>query len=220
MAITRPAPKVLASLHRDRADAPGRRVHDDGLAGREACRRAQQVPGGGALQHQRQRGGVVDGVRQVEDHRGVRGGDLGVPAAAGQQRDDASSVVGAAHDLGAGHQRQGLRREVGVLGLVGVGEVDARAGDGDAHEAVGRRLGQVVVEGQDLGSAELGDLDAAHGRRVPGPGSRRPGPATSRCGTVVMTAGLSEKREPMSDSRTRESRLLARARRAQSRSGA
>ena len=86
---------------------------------------------------------------------------LGV-APAGEQRDDASAVRRTADGLGARDEGQGLRGEVAVLALVGVGVVDA----GRAHlEEDGAALGdrdREVDDLEDLRPAEAGDLDGTH----------------------------------------------------------
>jgi hypothetical protein len=68
----------------------------------------------------------------------------------------------APHDLATGDERQLARREVGVLGLVGVGVVDADALDVDEDLAgPGHRIGQLDRR-EHLGSAELGHLHCTH----------------------------------------------------------
>ena len=54
MAITRPAPIGLAELHRQAAHPAGGRVHHHRLARSDAGRGAVEVPGGEALDQQRE----------------------------------------------------------------------------------------------------------------------------------------------------------------------
>ena len=120
--------QLAGQLHGEAADAAGSRVHDDRLAGRHPGAGAQQVPRRGALQHERERGGVVDpsGSANVGSRVGQR--LLGVPAG-GHQRDHPAPVRVDTDHLGARHERERLRREVVVGRLVGVGVVDAGRGD-------------------------------------------------------------------------------------------
>ncbi len=150
-------------LDRKRAGAAGGGVHDDALAGRDAPAGAQQMPGGQALQQQREGGRIVDRVGKREGVRGRNRRDLRVAAAATGQRHDALAGVAAhARDLGPGHQRQLARGEVLVAALVGVGEVHAGQRHVDQH--LGRaavRLAQ-LDELQHLRATELLLLDRAH----------------------------------------------------------
>ena len=74
-----------------------------------------------------------------------------------------AGVLAHARHLAAGDHRQRLLGDVLVLALVRVGEVDACARDADEHLA-GAGLGfRRVDETEDLGPAELLDLDGAHG---------------------------------------------------------
>src|SRR5207248_11495175 len=59
-----------------------------------------------------------------------------------------------------------VSREVRVLPLVGVGEVEAGVRDLDEHLALGRLRNRDVDELQHLRSAELRDLNGAHDRRT------------------------------------------------------
>ena len=90
-----------------------------------------------------------------------------VAAGADEADEPAAGLV--AHDrLGAGYQREGLLGEVGILGLVGVGVVDAgREHVEDALAGLRFRIGQ-VPDDEGLGAAELGDLDGAHEPTVRG----------------------------------------------------
>lgn len=162
VAMTRPAPHALASCTAIVPTPCGGRVHDDGLARLEVRVLAQQHPGGRALDQHGQRGQVVDAVGHRERGDLGRDGLFGVPATAVEQRDDALAVRRAPDDLATGHERQLRRGEVGVLGLVGVGVVDADALDVDQHlTGPGHRIGQ--VDGREhLGSTELGHLNCAH----------------------------------------------------------
>jgi hypothetical protein len=75
---------------------------------------AQQQPRRRPLHDERQRGEVLDAVRDVERRGGVRGGALGV-AAAVEERDDPLAVGGVADHLAAGNERELARCEVRVL---------------------------------------------------------------------------------------------------------
>jgi hypothetical protein len=100
-------------------------------------------------------------VRDGEEPARVGGYLLRVAAVAEQAQQPAARVV--AHDnLAAGDQRQCLLAEIGVLGLVRVGVVDA-GGEHVHHELVvaGLRVGQIPHH-QGLRAAELRDLDRAH----------------------------------------------------------
>ena len=91
----------------------------------------------------------------------MRDGLLGVPTGA-DQGDHAAAVVGVTDDLTARDQRELRLGEVAVLDLMRVGVVDAGAIDSDQDLAVtGDRL-RDVADLQDLGSAELGDLNRSH----------------------------------------------------------
>ena len=130
------------------------------------------------------------GIGNVErlGHRDV----LGVAAGAAQ-RDDALAGVGAhAGDLGAGDQRQRRSREVGVVALVGVGEVHARAGDLDQHlPGPGLRRRQ-LDELEHLGSAELLHLDRAHAP------AGYPSAGRAAADTLALSALPTESPPPMS----------------------
>ncbi len=152
----------MAELHRQRADAAGGRVHDDRLAGRQLGARPIQVPGGEALQQDGQRGGVVDPFGDRERHRLGRDGVLRVAAVADQRDDALAGVLAHAGDLGAGHERQLRLGQVGVLALVGVGEVQTGARDPDEDLAVPRRRHREVDELEHVGAAELLLLDGSH----------------------------------------------------------
>ena len=101
---------------------------------------------------------------------------LGVPA--GDQRHHPATVRCGAGDLGAGDERQGLRGEVGILGLVGVRVVDPGVVDVEEQlVGVRHRIGH-VGELQYLRSTELPNDHGAHGgtlrrRRVRTPHVRR-----------------------------------------------
>ena len=104
---------------------------------------------------------VVDASGSGKVVAGWASGLLGVPAAA-EQPDHAPPVAVAADELGARDQRELLRGEVGVRGLVGVGVVDAGRGHVEQQlAAVGHRLGE-VDELEDLRAAELRHLDRSH----------------------------------------------------------
>jgi hypothetical protein len=98
--------------------------------------------------------------------RGIGRHPLGVAAHPVEQPDDARAAAhGAPHEFGARDERQGLGGEVGVLDLVGVGEVDPRG----AHlvqlpAGPGLRLGQ-VDDVEDLRPAEPRDLHSSHAVR-------------------------------------------------------
>jgi hypothetical protein len=161
VAITPAGAPALGQLDGDRAHTARARVHDHGLTGLQVRAGAQQVPGRGALHEGRQRGRIGHCIGHFEQHPGVGGRLLGVPAP-GQQADQPPPVVGADDDLAARDERQALPAEVRVLGLVGVGVVDARGQDVEHLLAVtGNRVGQ-FADDQGLGSAELGDLYRAH----------------------------------------------------------
>jgi hypothetical protein len=137
------------------------RVHDDGLAGRQMGTGAQQVPCGGALQDQGQSGGVVDRVGQRERRRRMGECLLGVPAG-GDQRHDAATCGIAAHDFGARDERDLLRRQVVVGGLVRVRVVDPGRADVEQHQRTPWLGGGQVDDLEDLGTPEPAHLDGTH----------------------------------------------------------
>jgi hypothetical protein len=156
-----PGAERLRELDGERADPAGGGVDDDGLPGRDPRRGPEDVPRRRALEDEGERLAVLDAVGDREGQRREGDGLLGV-AAARDERDDAAAVLRRAGHLGAGDEGELLRGEVGVLRLVGVGVVHARGADRDA-ELAGLRLGRVDLDGgEDLGSAELADLDRAH----------------------------------------------------------
>ena len=87
-AITRPAPIGRPSWTASDPTPPAAATIDHRLAGPTRARRAVQVPGGQALDEQRQRRAVVDAVGDREGQRLGRGRVLGVAAGAAE-RDDA-----------------------------------------------------------------------------------------------------------------------------------
>ena len=127
------------------------------------------MPGGQALDQQRQRGVGVQAVGDRVRLGGGRGRQLGV-AARGQQRHDpvallepVSGLGHRARHLAAQDERQLALGHVLVLALVGVAEVHARARHADQQLALaGDRVGH-VGDPEHLGAAELGDLDGSHG---------------------------------------------------------
>ena len=97
---------------------------------RPAAPRARpvEVPRGQALEQQRQRGAVVDAVGDREGQRAGRGRVLRVAAVCRRARRRARPVSSRTPATSAaGDQRQRRPREVGVVALVRVGEVQARA---------------------------------------------------------------------------------------------
>jgi hypothetical protein len=137
-------------------------VHHDRLPRLQVRGVPQQQPGRGALHDQPERGHVVDAVGHRERLGHLGDGPLRVPTA-GDDRDHPVPVRRAADHLAARDQRQVGAGQVGVLRLVRVGVVDAGAVDLD-QQLAGPGLGIGDVGGhQDLGAAELGDQDRAHG---------------------------------------------------------
>ncbi len=121
----------------------------------------------------RQGGGGAQGdaLGECEDGRGGGDGDLGVTAVRGeggdllsgaQARDSGADGPDAAGDLEAGAEGQG-RDPVAVGPGQDVGEVDSGVGDVDGHLAVGRLRYGDLGGVEDLGSAELVELDCVHG---------------------------------------------------------
>ena len=127
--------QLAGQLNSEAADAARGRVDDDRLTGRIRAlvrSRCQAV-----VPCSTKASAVVSSTESGQRERGRRVGDrlLGVPAI-GEQRDDAAAVVVAADDLGARDERELLRGQVVVGGLVGVGVVDA----GCAHLEPQQRL--------------------------------------------------------------------------------
>jgi Ca-activated chloride channel family protein len=118
-----PAGSPAASeLDGDRADSAGAGVDDDGLLRLEMRRGPQQMPRGRTLYERGQRVPVVDVVGYGEERAQVGRDLLGV-AAAGKKADHPLAIRTAHDNLAAGDHGQCLRREVGVLRLMGVGVV-------------------------------------------------------------------------------------------------
>ena len=120
------------------------------------------MPGGQALEHERERGLVVDAVGDRERQRARRDRVLGVAARAAQRDDALAGVLAHARDLRAGHERQLVLGEVRVRAPVRVGEVQPRAGDADEDLAAARLGDRQLDELEHLGPAVLGHLDRAH----------------------------------------------------------
>ena len=152
---------------------PAADVHDDGLPGRDVRTGAQQVPGRRALQ----RPGPARSCRRPR--RAARtswpgGQRLLRVAAAGQQRHHPAAVVEPADHLGARDERQRLAGEVVVVGLVGVGVVDAGRGDSQAlRSPVGSGSGR-STSSSTSGPPNSRDLDRAHARTLPARTARDP----------------------------------------------
>jgi hypothetical protein len=98
--------ETRGELGGERADAPRRRVHDDALTCRETAGRAKQMPGRRALDHERQRGPVVDPVGDCEDPLAGRDGVLRIAARPDQRDDSLAGLLERSGDLAARHQRQ------------------------------------------------------------------------------------------------------------------
>ena len=146
-------------------------MHDDGLTGLEVGARAEQVPCGGALEHRGEGGAVARRVRDGEGECGVGDRLLGV-ATAREERDDTGAVRRPADDLGTGHEREHLARQVAVLRLVRVGVVDAGSGDVQHHETIALDGIGELHQLQDLGSAEASDLHGTHPSTLTGARTR------------------------------------------------
>jgi hypothetical protein len=82
------------------------------------------------------------------------------------QRDHALPLRRRAGHLPAEHERDLEARQIGVLALVGVGVVDARARHLDQHLAVARLGLREVRKPKHLGPAELLDLHRSHGAMI------------------------------------------------------
>ena len=161
VAMTRRAPISRASCTARQPTPPAAACTTTVSPGAIRRAGAQQVPRRGALQHQGQRGGVVDRVGQRERRRRVGERLLGVPAV-GEQRDDPAPVRVAADHLGARDERELLRRQVVVGRLVGVGVVDAGRADVEQQQRAARLGRGQVDELEDLGAPEPLHLDGAH----------------------------------------------------------
>ena len=144
-----------------RPDAAGGGEDRDALALAELGARAQQVPGAGSLENDREGLRVADAVGDLPHERRVGDCPLRVPAAV-EEGDDALALRRRAHDLPARHQRELGSRQVAVLGLVGVGPVDSGREYVEDDEALGRLRIVELPEHEHLRTTELGDLDRAH----------------------------------------------------------
>jgi hypothetical protein len=124
------------------------------------------MPGGGSLQDHGERLLVGDLVGHRPGQPRVGGDPLGV-AAAGQQPDHPRAAARrGADELRARDQRQLLRRQVAVLGLVRISEVDPAGRDVEQLLAVRRDGVGQVDDVHDLGAAEAGDLHSTHVLRL------------------------------------------------------
>ena len=162
--MTRPAPHRLASWTArvptppaaawTTTDSPSAAAPRCAAGARRSCPAGPaRAPG-----RRRRRPGTSKLVRRRRER------PLGV-AAAGEQRDHAAAVrEGARPPRRPGRAGRVERCEVGVLGLVGVGVVDAGVRDGqDARSpGPGSGSGWSSTRLEDLGTAELGDADRAH----------------------------------------------------------
>ena len=83
-----------------------------------------------------------------------------------QHRDHPRALLGAPGHLAARDQRQLVAGQVGVLALVGVGEVDPGARHFDQDLALAAARAWAVGHLEDLWAAELLDLDRAHARAM------------------------------------------------------
>ena len=119
-------PEGLGQLHGEASHAARPGDHHHALPGAELGRGPVQVPGGEALDQQRQGGTVLQAVGDGEGLVGTRHGLLGVPPGAQQGDHPPPARVGARH-LAAEHQWKVVLRDVAVLALVDVGEVQPGA---------------------------------------------------------------------------------------------
>ena len=151
----------LRELDGDGADPARPGVHDDRLAGRQMCAGAEQVPGGRTLHERGERVAVVHHVGDGKEVPRVHRDAFGVAAA----RDHAQqpvAVCAAHHDLAARDEWQGLPGKVRVLGLVGVGVVDASRQNLEHLFAVASYGIGSFADDEFLGTAELGEVDSSH----------------------------------------------------------
>ena len=125
VAMTRPAPHRLASWIAIVPDPARAGVHDDRLALGQVRTGAQQVPRRRALDEGGEGGGVGDLVGNREQRRGSAATCCAYPPPPSRPSSRRPSAAANDH-LAAGNHGQRLLGEVGVLGLVGVGVVDAR----------------------------------------------------------------------------------------------
>ena len=126
------------------------------------------MPGGRALQHERAGRAVVDAVGHVEGGREGRGRTLGV-ATTREQRDDPASTDASCR-LDAGDEGERGGREVGVLGLMRVREVDACPVDIEQRKAGSDdRLRGVVDDLEHLRTTEPCHPHRTHRTPCPGP---------------------------------------------------
>lgn len=153
------------------SDAAGRALDEYGLPGAQPADLVDEPLDRGQDGRQGGGGAQGDALGECEDGRGGGDGDLGVTAVRGeggdllsgaQARDSGADGPDAAGDLEAGAEGQG-RDPVAVGPGQDVGEVDSGVGDVDGHLAVGRLRYGDLGGVEDLGSAELVELDCVHG---------------------------------------------------------
>ena len=165
VAITRPAPHRLASWIGDGADPAGARVHDHRLAGLQVRR---WCAAGARRSHPARAWSAPAASLTPSGTGNSRRGSAATRSAYPPPPSRPSNRLPSAartHHLAAGDQRQRLLGQVGVLGRVGVGVVDAGGQHVEHLLAVaGLGIGQVAHH-ERLGSAELGDLDRRACRR-------------------------------------------------------
>ena len=153
--------EVPRALDGRRADAARAGVHEHGLPRLESYLARQRDPGGEEREQERRalREGRALGQREqslIVDRDALR------VAAAGEQRHDATAVLGLAGDLDAGDRRQLRRLRVVPLADEKVEKIHARGANMEQGLSLGHvRIGH-VLKGQLLWSTGLLDDDCFH----------------------------------------------------------
>lgn len=154
---------MLGELNRQRPDTTRSCVHQHRLTGREPRTVPQYVPRRQPLDQQRERLPITHSVRYVDHPVHRRDGVFGVPTAGREDGGEhPATVLGPADDLDAGNEGECDAAAVRAVGAMRVGEVHARRTDLDQELAGSGDRSVEFGRDQDLGTAELGDLNGAH----------------------------------------------------------
>ncbi len=165
--------EMLAPLPEDLADAAGRGMHQDGLAGLHPVGAAQEILRRQSLQQHRRRGPVVDPGRQLDQPLGGEQASLGIGAHRPRAIAGAIARLELAHPLAhrldhAGGLEADARRQrerIEAAAVIGVDEVEADRRVADADLAGAGLADRDLLPAHRLGSAGLMNpdrVDACH----------------------------------------------------------